>query len=364
MTEAMPVLFLFGGTNSEHGVSCLTAAGVLHALDRNRFEPWCVGITRAGQWRVLDEALVSALVTVDGVLPELDPQAGEPVALVPGGELVRLVDGQVIGRPAVVFPLLHGAYGEDGSIQGLLEFYGLPYVGSGIAASAIGMDKALMKAFFDQHGFAQGPWQLVTDSQWRTDQAGVLDRLRALGLPLFVKPARAGSSYGISKVTTWDALPEAIGVARTHDPRVVVEASIDGREIELAVLGSNDGPTRVSRAGEIVVLEGEFYDVGAKYTPREGQTELRIPTSLEPATLERLQRFAVETFEALGAEGLSRVDFFLTPDQQVLVNEINTLPGFTSLSMYPMLWQAEGLDYQSLVAELLDLALGRPVGLR
>ena len=358
------VLLVYGGHNSEHGVSCLTAAAVLGAINRERYEVVPVGITRQGHWTLVPIEQAAAMATIDNRLPEVDP-GGTEVVLLPGGRLIRVGDGEQVAAIDVAFTLLHGPYGEDGTIQGQLEMAGVRYVGSGVATSALGMDKALMKTTFAHHGIPQGPWWLVTDADWTFRRQQTLAKVSELGLPLFVKPARAGSSIGISKVDDLAALPDAIETAREHDPRVVVEAGLpDVREIECAVLQGRPGePTRTSLVGEVRMLNDGWYDFEAKYLPGE-QVALDIPATIEEDLQRRVQEVAARTFEVLGAEGLSRVDTFVTADGQVLVNEINTMPGFTQYSMYPSLWQVTGLAYPDLIDELLDLALQRPLGLR
>lgn len=363
------VAIIFGGASSEHGVSCLTAAGVLHAIDRERYEVTCIGIAPSGRWTLVDPEAAAAMQTVDGVLPAV-AESGPEVVLVSTGEGPGLSvrDGNHVDDPRpldVAFALLHGPYGEDGTIQGLFEMHGLRYVGAGVAASANGMDKHLMKACFAAAGLPQGPYEVITASQWATDRAAALCRLDRLELPLFVKPARAGSSIGISKVDDRADLAAAIEEARAHDPKVIVEQGINGREIECAVLGSGlSGVPRTSLVGEIRMVDGSgFYDFEAKYLPGE-QVALDIPARIDESLQRRVQEVAVQTFEAIGAEGLGRVDTFVLDSGEVLVNEINTMPGFTQYSMYPQLWERSGLSYPALIDELIQLALARPVGLR
>lgn len=359
------VLLVFGGQSSEHGVSCLTAASVLGSIDQGRYEVLCVGIAPDGRWTLVPYEAAAAMATQDGRLPEVDGSHPE-VTLLPGGRLVRVGGAaEPVGMVDVAFTLLHGPFGEDGTIQGQLEMAGIRYVGSGVATSAIGMDKALMKTVFAQHGIPQGPWLLVTGSEWVRDPETCLAHIAALQPPLFVKPARAGSSIGITKVTDPGQLRGAIEEARRHDPRVVVEQGLaDVREIECAVLAGRPGePPRTSLLGEVRMLTDGFYDFEAKYLPGE-QVALDIPATVDEELQARVQEVARRTFEVMGSEGLSRVDTFVTADGQVLVNEINTMPGFTQYSMYPALWQASGMSYAELIDELLQLALARPVGLR
>jgi D-alanine-D-alanine ligase len=362
------VAVVFGGRSSEHAVSCMTAAGVLRALDRERYDVVPVGIAPDGRW-VLAADDAAALEAHGAQLPSVDGDG--PGVLVPTStsdrSLVTLRPGEVpatLGDVDVVFPLLHGPFGEDGTLQGLLELGDVPYVGSGVLASAAGMDKHYMKVLLAGHGLPVGPYEVVTGRQWTQDRTAVIDRLRRLGLPVFVKPARAGSSIGISRVTEPDALVAAIDAARQHDPKVVVEAAIAGREIECGVLQDLDGTPRASELGEVVVVSGHaFYDFDAKYVDAE-HVRLSTPADVPADVRERVRALAVEAFEVMGCEGLARVDVFLTPSGDVVVNEINTMPGFTPLSMYPRMWAASGIDYPALVDRLLQLALTRPTGLR
>lgn len=263
--------------------------------------------------------------------------------------------------------MLHGPYGEDGTIQGLLELADIRYVGSGVLASAAGMDKHFMKVVFQGAGLPVGPHTVITDAQWRHDPASARAAVAALGMPVFVKPARAGSSMGITKVTSMADVDVAVEAARRHDLKVIVEAAIAGREIECAVLQGRDGaPPRTSAVGEIVVKPGhghEFYDFEAKYLD-DASVVLTCPADVPRRVSERVQELSRAAFVALGCEGLARVDCFYTADGEVIVNEINTMPGFTPTSMYPQMWLASGLTYPELIDELIALALERPVGLR
>ena len=266
-----------------------------------------------------------------------------------------------------MFPLLHGPWGEDGTLQGMFESLGLPYVGCGVLASAVGMDKHFMKVAFQAAGLEVGPWETITARDWARDPEAALARAGALAYPLFVKPARAGSSFGITRVTEPAGLRAAVEEARRFDPKVVVEAGIVGREIECAVLdGHGSAAPRASLPGEIVVAhdEGEtqFYDFESKYQDT-GTTQLSCPAELPEEEIERLRALAIRAFEAVDGSGLGRCDFFFTPDGRWVVNEINTMPGFTPISMYPAMWERTGLSYDDLISELLDLALERGVGL-
>lgn len=370
------VAVVFGGRSSEHAISCATAAGVLRAIDRDRYEVVPLGISPDGQWVLAadDPDRWSLRPGHTPAVPAPGP-GGEGQVVLPlgtsrGDVVVLHEDGtaESVGRVDVVFPVLHGPFGEDGTLQGLLELAGVPYVGSGVLASAAGMDKHYMKVVLSGHGLPVGPYTVITAARWRTERAACLQTVAALGSPVFVKPARAGSSFGISKVAdAADAgeVTAAIEAAQEHDPKVVVEAGIAGREIECGVLqGRGDDPPRTTLPGEIVVDPGHgFYHFDAKYLSSEGVT-LACPADLPEDVRRRMRELAARTFEAFGAEGLSRVDCFYTPAGDLVVNEINTLPGFTPSSMYPLMWQRSGLEYPELIDELIQLALERPLGLR
>ncbi len=362
------VLVLFGGRSGEHPISAVTAGGVLRAIDRERYDVLAVGITRDGHWVLADDDPDHWAIT-DGKLPEVTD--GSVRVLLPEAvderqvTVIRGTVAEALGTVEVVFPLLHGPFGEDGTVQGMLELADVHYVGAGVLASAVGMDKQMMKLVFAGQGLPVGPFVVVRPGELDRDPAGVRARVEALGLPVFVKPARAGSSLGISKVTAWEQLGDAIRAAAEHDPKVLVEAAIVGREIECGVLGGRDGaPPRASLPGEIVVGGGrDFYDFEAKYLD-EASVELTCPADLPADVTARVREVAVQAFDAVGCEGLARVDVFVTPDGGVIVNEINTMPGFTPFSMYPRMWAATGVDYPALVDELIQLALARPTGLR
>ena len=349
------VALVFGGRSGEHSISAATAAGVMKAIDREKYDVLPVGITRDGEW-VLPSCDSARFELTSGSLPEVTPEAGR--------EIAGLAEA---GPVDVVFPLLHGPYGEDGTIQGLLELAGLPYVGAGVLASAVGMDKAYMKLVFAGHGLPVAPYVVVKPREWEESPSAVVDRVQdRLEFPVFVKPARAGSSLGVTRVDDLTGLSEAIEEARTHDPKVLVEQGVEGREIECAVLGGHaGGRPRASVPGEIVVdhEQAGFYDFESKYlSATHARTD--APADLPEEVAERVRELAVEAFEAIGAEGLSRVDCFVTPAGEVLLNEINTMPGFTPISMYSKMWEASGLPYTELVDELIQLALERPTGLR
>ena len=365
------VAVLFGGRSSEHAISCVTAGSVLEAIDRDTYDVIPIGIAKDGRW-VLEsgdpERLAIAgpdrLPEVDASLPVLsiaqDGGAGSMVVHEPGAV------PHALGHVDVVFPVLHGPFGEDGTIQGLLEIADVRYVGSGVLASSVGMDKHYMKVVFEAAGLPLLPYAVLTDRRWTTDPEGCRSEVDALGYPVFVKPCRGGSSIGISKVRSRDELDAAVEEARRWDPKVVVEASAgDGaREVECGVLDSLDGPPDTSVVAEITV-EGDhdFYDFAAKYLPEES-TRLDVPADLDDSVADAVRRLSATAFEALSCEGLARVDFFLLADGRVVLNEINTMPGFTPTSMFPRMWAASGVPYPELVDRLLQLALRRRTGLR
>lgn len=358
---------VFGGQSSEHAVSCVSAGSVLAHLDPERFEVVPLGITSAGAW-VLGTADTAALTFGGGVLPSVDP-TGTALVLTPdpsrSGDVVVLEPGragEVLAQVDVVFPVLHGARGEDGTLQGLLELAGLPYVGAGVLASAAGMDKEFATKLLAAEGLPVGTRVVLRPGTATVSEA---DRAR-LGLPVFVKPARAGSSFGITRVARWEDLDTAIATAREHDPKVLVEAAVVGREVECGVLELPTGEVRASVLAEIRLAvdpehEGAFYDFDTKYLGSGADYD--VPARLDERTTRQVQDMAVAAFRALDGQGLARVDFFLTADGPV-VNEVNTMPGFTPSSMYPRMWAASGVDYRTLLSTLVDTALARGTGLR
>lgn len=364
------IAVLFGGTSSEHGVSCLTAAGVVRVIDPERYEVVGIGITRSGRWVLADAELLAGLHIRDGQLPEVHDDEADALLLrsAIGSELAvrsRSTLAQ-LGPVDLGFSLLHGPFGEDGTIQGLFEMMGTRYVGAGVLASAVGMDKHFMKLVFAASGLPVGPFVSITPAEWERDKAACLDAVAALDYPLFVKPARGGSSLGITKVDEPAELVQAIEVARGFDPKVVVEQGFVGaRELECGVLGDlAGGPPRASEVAEIRMDNATgFYDFQAKYLPEE-QVHLDVPARVPADVAARVQACAVLAFSTLGCEGLARVDVFVTGDGEVVLNEINTMPGFTEHSMFPRMWAATGLSYPALVEELIQLGLSRPVGLR
>ena len=358
---------VFGGRSSEHAISCVSAGSVLSYLDRKRYDVVPVGITAHGAW-VLGTENPRELMIADRALPAVDA-TGTALAL-PGdptrGGLVILDRdraGEVLSGVDVVFPVLHGPFGEDGTIQGLLEMAGVPYVGAGVLASATAMDKEFTKKLLAADGLPVGDLVVLRPG---TDTLTHVQRDR-LGLPVFVKPARAGSSVGISRVTSWSRLPEAIASARQHDPKVLVEAAVPGREVEVGVLEYPDGRVAASVPAEIRIVGAgehrpEFYDFEAKYL--DDVCEFDIPAKLDDAIVDRLRELAIAAFRALDCQGLARVDFFVPPDGAPIVNEVNTMPGFTPVSMFPRAWAVTGVDYPTLLTTLVETALARGTGLR
>jgi D-alanine-D-alanine ligase len=353
---------VFGGRSTEHAISCVSAGSILTALDPDEFEVVPVGITRVGRW-VLTSGDPEQLAITGQRLPEITADGGKAVVLTGDANergLVVLdpVDGpRALGDVDVVFPALHGTYGEDGTIQGLLEMAGVPYVGSNVFASAAAMDKEFTKKLAEASGIPVGPYAVLRAGVSLSDA----DRER-LGLPLFVKPARAGSSYGITKVTDWADLDDALATAREVDPKVLVEAAIVGREIECGVLeGEYGGPPEASLLAEVRVNGREFYDFEAKYL--DETLEIDIPAELPDRVTRQVQEYACRTFTALDCAGLARVDFFVTPELDVYLNEINTMPGFTPTSIFPMVWAAAGIEYPKLVTRIIRTAQRRGSGL-
>jgi D-alanine-D-alanine ligase len=354
------VIILFGGRSAEHEVSLLSARNVFLALDRDRFEPQLVGIDKQGHWRIEpDKTLIDA--TGDPRMLKL-VAAGRELA-VPVHPEDKVLANADTGRPLlgsddVVFPVLHGTYGEDGTVQGLLELADIAYVGPGHLGSAIGMDKDVSKRLLAQAGISVVPWRMVTAHAMKCDAASCLALASALGFPAFVKPANAGSSVGVSKVKSAAALEPALRAALAFDTKVLVEAAVNAREIECAVLG-NDEPV-ASMPAEIVVHHKDgFYSYDAKYVDADG-ADAKIPADIPPETAARVRGLAVDTFRALELAGMARVDFFLDKDNgNFYVNEVNTIPGFTAISMYPKMWEASGVPIKELVSRLIDLAIER-----
>jgi len=363
------VAVVFGGRSGEHTISCATAAGVLSAIDRDRYEVLPIGITLSGQWVLVDDD--PAALALDDSRPPVEITAdglgrGELAVQLGSGALTALTPSgpDVLGGVDVVLPLLHGPYGEDGTIQGMLEMLGIRYVGCGVLASAAGMDKQVTKVLLSAAGIATAPHVVIEPHRWKRDRDAVLQACEELDYPLFVKPARAGSSLGITKVERREDLLAAIETARAVDPKVLVETGITGREVEVAVLGGRgDDAPRVAEPGEIVMDAshgaGEFYDYETKYLAHDA-VAMVCPARIGPEARALIMDTAARAFEAVGCEGLARVDFFLTDSGEAVVNEINTMPGFTPFSMYPYMWEVTGMDYTALIGELIELALERP----
>ncbi|GAB4005618.1 D-alanine--D-alanine ligase family protein [Nocardioides ultimimeridianus] len=354
MSQRIRVALVFGGRSTEHAISCVTAGSVLKAIDRQKYDVVPIGIASDGRWVLEADDPDKYVLGGPRQLPAVDGDR-TPIALGEGGE----------GGFDVVFPLLHGPWGEDGTIQGLLEMTGTRYVGSGVLASAICMDKAFMKIVLQDAGLPVMPGAVVTAREWAADPEGSAARIGELGFPLFVKPARGGSSIGIAKAHDASELAEAIEGALVHDPKVLVEVSAEGaREIECGVLESLDGGVDTTMPAEIrISSEHEFYDFDAKYNAEE-HTELDVPAKLPDETIEQIRDMSARAFLATGCEGLARVDFFHLPDGSLVINELNTMPGFTPLSMFPLMWAHSGLSYADLVDRLIQLALQRDTGLR
>lgn len=359
MAEKTRIALVFGGRSSEHSISCATAGGVLGAIDRDRYEVVPVGVTHDGAF-VLERDDPAAYALDPGHLPEVRDDGSR--VLWPDSTLIRELhvrrpDGAVesLGRIDVAFPILHGPFGEDGTVQGLFELIGLPYVGNGVLASAMGMDKHFTKTVLQAAGVLVAPWITLHRGDRAGDPTFLHRRVAALGYPVFVKPARAGSSVGVSKVEEPEALDHALDRAFAEDSKVLVERGLAGRELEIGMLGSRTGgPARTSAVGEIVVTGRDFYDFEAKYLDAPG-IDLICPAPLGDGERFDLERTAQRAFEAIDGRGLARVDLFLT-EEGLVVNEINTMPGFTPISMFPRCWQESGLAYPDLIAELIELA--------
>jgi D-alanine-D-alanine ligase len=369
-TRKPRVAIVFGGRSSEHAISCVTAGSVLEAIDRAAYDVVPIGIAPDGRW-VLESGDTERLqIKGPDHLPSVDGDRAAIALLREAGSTDLVVHEpsqppETLGEVDVVFPLLHGPWGEDGTIQGMFEMAGVRYVGAGVLASAVGMDKAYAKIVLRAAGLPVMPSVTVTAREWYRDPDGVRHRVADLGFPLFVKPARAGSSMGISKVHDASELDAAIEEAHRHDPKALVEqAAVGAREVECGVLEALDGTPETSVPAEIIVSgDHEFYDFAAKYLPEE-HTELDVPADLPETTAAELRELAVRAFGAIDCEGLARVDFFVMPDGSLVLNEINTMPGFTPTSMYPRMWAATGVDYPALVDRLIQLALRRSTGLR
>lgn len=355
------VAVIFGGQSSEHSISCLSAASVLAAIDRTRYDVTAVGISRTGSWHRVSDDPADWARQGDN-LPSIT--GDEPAATIGLGPSATAGSASTIDVD-VVFPVLHGPFGEDGTIQGALELAHVPYVGSGVLASAATMDKQTTKLLLAAFGLPVGRYVGISDSKWTRDREEALAQIATLRFPVFVKPARAGSSVGISKVHDLDAVPAAIEEARKQDRKLIIEESVEhAREIECGVLASlGYEPPLSSRCAEITVHGGhEFYDFAAKYL--DDSATLTVPADLPEAVHKELGELAVRAFDALGCDGLARVDFFLTEDGDAVINEINTMPGFTSISLFPRMWQDSGVSYPELIDHLIKIALERGTGLQ
>jgi D-alanine-D-alanine ligase len=386
------VAVVFGGRGPEHSVSCMGGGNMLGAIDRDKYEVVPVGITREGRW-VLAADEPARLTASQGQLPSVEAVAEPGAQVVPWSDRApadRAPAGReagqalstsaaahippLLGEVDVVLPVLHGPYGEDGTIQGLLEMAGVPYVGAGVLASAVSMDKEYMKIIFQAKGLPVGPYVVVRERDWPPEEAEgavadlerkrTADAIAELGWPLFVKPARGGSSIGTAKASDLAELHEAIRGARTYDPKVIVEAAVDGREIECSVLEGRDGaPPDTSLPGQLMIDGGEeFWDFEAKYL--DEASGMAIPAPIPAEHQEEIRRMAALAFDAVSCEGLARVDFFYTPDGQILINEINTIPGLSPASYFQKMWEATGLPFPELIDRLLQTALHKRPGLR
>jgi len=343
-TKKIRVGVLCGGQSSEHSISCLSGASLLAAMDREKFEPVPLGITQSGQWVSL-EGLTKELAIVDGKLPVI-PDGAPAVTVNRDGVFAGGANLDV----DVMFPVLHGPYGEDGTVQGLLEMFDIPYVGAGVLASAIGMDKATCKRLFVEAGIPTVDFDVFFWSEWQSYKSEITSRLTdEFTLPIFVKPSRAGSSNGISKVKSWSELDAAVSLAKDFDEKIVIEAFAPGREIECGILGD-----KASRVGEVRILgDHEFYDFEAKYL--DNSTELIVPAKI-PVEVEReIQQLALDAFSLIDGRGIARVDFFVQENGEIILNELNTMPGFTATSMYPRLWDATGVGYKEVITRLIEL---------
>ncbi|MER5966282.1 D-alanine--D-alanine ligase family protein [Streptomyces sp. NPDC002057] len=367
------VAVVFGGRSSEHAISVVTAGAVLSAIDRDKYDVLPIGITTDGRWALTADA-PERMAIADRALPNVadlaeSEEGGVVLSVDPANREVVLTEPgavpKALGEVDVVFPMLHGPYGEDGTLQGLLELSGVPYVGAGVLASAVGQDKEYMKRVFVSFGLPVGPYEVIRPREWEQNPAAARKKIVEFaadhGWPLFVKPARGGSSMGITKVDDLSGLDEAIEEARRHDPKILVESLLRGREIECGVLEFEDGP-RASVPAEIPpVTDHDFYDFEAKYIDSASGI---VPAPIGDEATAEIQRLAVAAYEAVSCEGLVRADFFLTDDGEFVINEINTMPGFTPISMYPRMWQESGVGYPELVDRLIQAALTRSTGLR
>jgi len=347
------IAIIFGGRSSEHEISCLSAGGILTAIDRTKYDVLLIGITKEGNWVLVPES--HQLSIIDAKLPEVPSNAPNVVADIAGFS----VDGKALNVD-VIFPTLHGPYGEDGSIQGFFESADIAYVGSGVLASAVAMDKTFAKPIFAAHGLKVADGFTVTATQWSSDKSEWQKKADALGYPIFVKPARGGSSRGTTKVKNADQFATAIAEAHRFDPKAMVESAVVGLEIECAVL-EIDGAPKASKVGQIKIdSKFEFYDFEAKYL--DGATDIIIPADIPESASDAIRAASLDAFTSLGCSGLARVDFFYTNAGEVVINEINTMPGFTTTSVFPKMWAATGKSYEQIVQALIDTAKRRTNG--
>lgn len=339
------VAILCGGRSSEHEISCISAGGIVGAIDRTKFDPIIIGITKSGKWVHISDDF--PLRIVDGELPVIPEDAPAVIADVAGFSV-----GGASLNIDIVFPILHGPYGEDGTIQGMLEIANIPYVGSGVLASAVAMDKSFAKPIFASHGIKVAEGITITSEQWSTNAPAITRAANSLSYPVFVKPARSGSSRGTHKVKSESELASAINDALLYDTKVMIENAVVGSEIECAVLEIN-GVAQASVVGKISIdPKFEFYDFEAKYL--DGATTIELPAPIDQEISDEIRSLAIKAFKALDCRGLARVDFFLTHNNEIIINELNTMPGFTSTSVFPKMWAATGLDYKSLILTLLE----------
>ncbi|MES2866058.1 D-alanine--D-alanine ligase family protein [Microbacterium profundi] len=361
--DKQTVVVLFGGRSSEHSISSATAGGVLRAIDRERYEVIPVGITREGAF-VLEEDRPDKFALDAARLPEVDDNGTRVLWPEPGGDRtlrVTRADGSVtgLGEIDVVLPLLHGLHGEDGAIQGFFDVLEVPYAGCGILDSAICLDKHFTKLALSAAGIAVSPGITIRRAQWEADPSRLRSDIAALGSVVFVKPASAGSSVGVSRVVDGDGLDQAMRIAFAEDEKVLVESKVDGREIEVGVLAGRAGEgARASLPGEVVLTSRSFYDFEGKYLGGDG-VDIVCPADVDDALIRRLREVALRAFEAVDGKGLARVDFFVTPEGELVVNELNTMPGFTPISMFPKCWVASGLSYSDLITELVEVGMQR-----
>jgi len=347
------VAIICGGRSSEHEISCTSAGGVLSAIDRSAYEPVLIGISKSGKWFLLAE---NHPLAINGTTLPTIPETGTPVTFSVDG---FSADGKNLNID-IAFPVLHGPYGEDGTIQGLLEMTDIAYVGSGVLASAVAMDKSFAKPIFASHGIKVAAGFIARASEWKSDRAAVQKSADQLGYPVFVKPARGGSSRGTTKVKSAAEFAAALDEAHRFDPKALVEQEIRGFEIECAVLEINGKP-KASLVGQIKIdSKYEFYDFEAKYL--DGATSIELPAPIDQKIADEIRAKAIDAFISLGCSGLARVDFFLTPSNEIIINELNTMPGFTATSVFPKMWEATGVTYSQVITHLLQTALSRNNG--